>query len=389
MVGLCLAGIPTVSETGVRYGWTVGAGLAYAIDSTWSAFADYGYYSFNRHTYRFTAPDGAINVGHAQHLLRFGLNYRFGDGLGYNPASVAVPEVVNDVTGEFGTRVGYSTGKFRKRLYDNVTPGQLNSVLTWPTRNDAAVEAFARVDHSSGLFLRGTIGGLDLGRSRMHDEDTAVVMAPFPYSDTVSQMKNGRAFSATVDLGYTAVKTSLVTLGAFAGYGFYAQRLNGYGCEQVAGSIVCAPAGTVSPTALTLSETERWSMLRLGLAGSLMITDKLKLTAEGAWLGRATLAAKDNHWLRPNINPLIESGRQGGKGFETEVGLSYALGPRWSVGAGVRYMMLKANGGVTFPGSPTLSPEKFETRRMTTFFQASYRFGDQTTPAPAAVVARY
>ena len=80
------------------------------------------------------------------------------------------------------------------------------------------------------------------------------------------------------------------------------------GCEQVAGSVVCIPAGSVNPSALILTQTERWNTLRLGVTGSVMLSDRLNFSGEIAWLPYASLSAKDNHWLRPDINPLVEKG---------------------------------------------------------------------------------
>ena len=371
-------------KTSDRFGWTIGAGMAYALDAHWSATAEYGYYSFGGHTVAFPVPavpaTGTYRVSQAQHIAKFGLDYRFGGAGG----DVAGPAISNDVTGEFGSRIGYSTGRFQKRLYDAFTPSQLNSVLTWPGQSGLASESFARFDHVSGVFLKGTFGGVSIGKHHMNDEDTAFAMFPDPYSNTRSATNNGRSVYGTADLGYTFLRRGGMDLGAFVGYGHYTQRVNAYGCTQVAaGGTVCVPAGSVNPSALTLSETEHWNALRLGLVGSVMLTERLKLSGEAAWLAHAKMNAKDNHWLRPDINPLSEKG-DSSKGYQLEAVLSYAVTDRWSVGAGARYLSLKADGGVQFPYPIPRSPEKFESSRLTGFLQASYRFGD-----PAAVVAKY
>lgn len=364
-----------------RFGWTLGGGVAYAIDANWSTFAEYGYYDFGKHAYRFgaPAPAGSMDVAHTQHVMKFGVNYRFGGAGG----DVAAPAISNDVTGEFGTRVGYSSGRFKKKLWDNVTPGQLNSALTWPNQAGLAMESFARLDHISGAFVKGTFGGVNLGKGHMNDEDFPP--AAIPYSNTRSATKNGRDLYLTADLGYSFLRSRAVNLGAFVGYGFYSQHLNAYGCDQIAGNpgICPPPAPFINPAALVLSETERWHALRLGLAGSTMLTERLKLSGEAVWLAYAKLDAKDNHWLRPNINPLVEKGH-GSKSYQLEANLSYAVTDRLNVGLGARYLSLKAEGGVFFPGWATRSPEKFESSRFTTYLQASYRFGDV-----APVVAKY
>jgi hypothetical protein len=53
---------------------------------------------------------------------------------------------------------------------------------------------------------------------------------------------------------------------------------------------------------------EQWHAVRVGLAGDVTLTDRLKWQAEGAWLPYMSFSGQDNHWLRPNINPVIERG---------------------------------------------------------------------------------
>ena len=59
-----------------------------------------------------------------------------------------------------------------------------------------------------------------------------------------------------------------------------------------------------------------------------MLTERLNFSGEAVWLAYASLSGKDNHWLRPDINPLLEDGH-GSKGYQLESTLSYALTKRW------------------------------------------------------------
>ena len=369
--------IPPVSNSLGRYGWTIGGGVEYAIAPKWSVYAEYGFYDFGRQTHASGTGvhAGSFSLAHTQQVAKFGINYRMDAARG-NVASLAIG---NGLTGEFGTRAGYSSGRYRKKLYDT---GQLSSILTWHGQAGLAVEAFARLDHSSGLFLKGTLGGVNIGPSHMNDEDTAETLAPDPYSNTLSPTRDGRTFYGTADLGYTFLWNQRGDLGAFAGYGRYTQRMNAYGCTQVASGIYCVP-GIVNPSALTLSETEMWNALRIGLTGSAMLTERLNFSGEAVWLAYASLSGKDNHWLRPDINPLLEDGH-GSKGYQLESTLSYALTKRWNIGAGVRYLLLRAEGGVQFPiPDVPRSQLTFKSSRFTAFLQASYRFGHVTAGAPA------
>lgn len=366
--------IPAANNSANRYGWTIGGGIAYAMDPKWSVYAEYGFYDFGNRSYVSGAGvnAGAFNVAHVQHAARFGLNYRLGDAGGVGAARA----ISDNITGEFGTRAGYSTGSFKKYLYDPITRSQLNSILTWPAQSGLAAEAFGRLDHTSGLFLKGTFGGVDIGSGHMHDEDTAAAMAPDPFSNTISSTRNGRDIYATLDAGYKFLHNRRGSLGGFVGFGHYAQRINAYGCEQFATGPICVPAGSVNPSALTLGETEEWNALRLGVSGGVMLTEHLNFSGEAAWLPYARLYARDNHWLRTTINPLVETGH-GSQSYQVESTLTYAVTDRWRIGAGVRYLSLEAKGATQFPaiGLPD-SPENFESSRVTAFLQASYRFGD-------------
>ena len=61
-------------------GWTVGAGAEFAVGGNWSAKLEYDYIDLSRRMYdlsAFALP--GVNVDPRIHLLKFGLNYRFGD----------------------------------------------------------------------------------------------------------------------------------------------------------------------------------------------------------------------------------------------------------------------------------------------------------------------
>jgi opacity protein-like surface antigen len=377
VVNEVISPLPPVASAANRYGWTVGAGVAYALDPNWSVNAEYAYYDFGRQTYASGTGvnAGSFSVAQVQQVAKFGLNYRLGGAGGGQGAALAISD---DLAGEFGTRLGYSSGRFQMNLYDPVTPGHLNSVLTWRDQAGPAVEAFARVDHRSGLFLKGTLGGVSIGASHMNDEDTA---APgyWPYSNTLLSTRDGRNLYGTLDLGYTFWRAERSNLGGFVGYGHYRQSLNAYGCQQLATAPFCLP-GDVPAAALVLSHREEWNTLRLGLTGSVMLSERLSLSGEAAWLPYASFSGQDNHWMRPDINPLIEEGH-GAKSFQLEAALAYSLTRNWRVGAALRYLSLEATGSTQFPeaGLPK-SPQEFASSRFTAFLQASYRFGNVAAP---------
>jgi len=72
----------TISEDKTRTGWTAGGGIEYAFSPAWSAKVEYLYVRFSKEAYFTPPPVGGFtardNVALNDHIVRFGLNYRFG-----------------------------------------------------------------------------------------------------------------------------------------------------------------------------------------------------------------------------------------------------------------------------------------------------------------------
>lgn len=291
----------------------------------------------------------------------------------------APPPVASAWDAEFGARYWYSWGRFKKDLFDPFTTSQLNSRLTYSGMNAHAGELYGRVDNVTGLFLKAYAGLGTQDNGTLKDEDFPT---PFfaPYSATSSDQHDGKIRYFSGDVGYSFWRQPGARLGAFIGFHYFYEKMNAFGCTQTATNpFVCAPAFPTS--VLVLSETAKWKSLRLGLAGDMMLTDRLKVTAEAAYLPYVKLDAIDNHWLRPEINPLAESGN--GWGVQLEAFLSYMVTDAFNVGVGGRYWHMQTDSAHTkFPGAPP-SPMDFKTERYGVFLQGSYKFGGP------GVAARY
>ncbi|MTW16513.1 outer membrane beta-barrel protein [Rhodoplanes serenus] len=381
-----------------RLGWTVGGGVEYAVSPMWSAKLEYDYLRFGADQVTVSEPGGSAGVDthHEIHRVKVGLNRRLGWGLPGLPAAgsaagaagfpvKAAPPAVPAWTIEVGSRVWYSEGRYQKDLMDNVNPSRLNSRLSYNDMTGIAGETFGRFDHRSGLFVKGNFGAGALTGGTLHDED-------FPsevlYSNTVSEMKDGRMRYAGADVGWNVLAGPSGKLGAYVGYRYFHERGNGFGCAQIAGDVTCAPA--VPTTFLGLSETETWRGVAVGLNSQLQLTDRVRLEVDGAVVPYASRNGYDNHWYRADINPQIESGH--GWGAQVEAILSYAVTPQWSVGIGGRYWYYTTTDARTqFPGEVTDSPMKYTAERWGGFLQASYTFdstgGEAALPAaPAGVL---
>src|SRR5262245_61151140 len=179
-----------------RWGGVVGAGLEYAFTSGWSAFVEYDYLLFGDETTRFTDQFGGasnIRIGQDLHVLKFGVNYRLGQT---GQASAARPITYAPMVGmaewemEVGARYWYSRGNLKKDLFDPFVMTQLNSRLTYGPSIGHSWEAFARFDHNSGVFVKGSLGIGALVDGTLRDDD--FLPAHVLFSATNSTMKDGK-----------------------------------------------------------------------------------------------------------------------------------------------------------------------------------------------------
>jgi outer membrane immunogenic protein len=72
----------TATDSVLRTGWTVGAGLEYALDDNWSAKIEYDYLGFGSQTMNFTTPLESVNSSTSLNVqeIKAGINFRFGGG---------------------------------------------------------------------------------------------------------------------------------------------------------------------------------------------------------------------------------------------------------------------------------------------------------------------
>lgn len=71
--------VPISNETKTRTGWTIGAGVEYALSYQWSVGIEYRYTDFGRVTLFPAAFDSVVAERHhdVEHGVRLGVNYRF------------------------------------------------------------------------------------------------------------------------------------------------------------------------------------------------------------------------------------------------------------------------------------------------------------------------
>jgi outer membrane protease len=301
---------------------------------------------------------------------------------GYRGALPPAPELAATPTPiartfevEVGGRYWASSGKLAKNLYDVFGVSQsVVSRLTYSGLTANSGEVYARADTISGIFVKGYAGLGGIGKGSLDDEDFPPGIDP--YSSTLSKQQNGQLSYLSADIGYAIAAGPRYRVGAFAGYHYFAERVNAFGCTQIATNpFVCAP--TIPTSVLGITEDAKWNAARLGLAADVKITDCLKLSIDAAWLPYVTISAADTHWLRTDFSgPIPESGS--GSGVQVEAALSYQLTTAFSFGVGARYWHMESRGSADFASVVTgaaAQPVNFVTDRFGAYLQGAYRFG--------------
>ena len=275
-------------------------------------------------------------------------------------------------TATVGGRYWYGMGSTSKDLY-GLTRDTLNSRLTYSGLQSHSLELYGRIDHDSGLFWKGYIGGGLLTKGSLQDEDFPPALTP--YSSTNSTLQNQSLAYIDTDIGGAILRGRDFRLDGFVGYHYMHWRLKAFGCTQTAGNTsVCTPS--IPDSTAVIVEDDTWQGVRVGLNADLPIYDKWRIDLEGAYLPYVWLSGSDNHLLRTDfVGPIPQSGH--GWGYQLEAILSYQLTEAISLGLGGRYWHMQSQGTADFTdvaAGGTAQPLDFKADIYGVFFQGSYRF---------------
>ena len=255
------------------------------------------------------------------------------------------------------------------------------SQLTYSDMMTNSGELFGRVGFSDGFFVKGFLGGGGVSFGHLQDQDFPPETVP--YSSTTSNQNNGYLRYASGDIGYDVVRGGDFRVGALAGYHYFNEEVNAFGCTQTAANAsICQPS---IPTSIeSISQNNNWQSVRVGIDGSLLFAERFKLNAEAAYLPFVFLNGTDSHWLRIGTavgdfsGPIPENGK--GQGYQFELLLSYQVTEYASVGVGGRYWHMQANGNSNFQGNVVgevafPQPVDWKTDIVGVFVQGSLKFG--------------
>jgi opacity protein-like surface antigen len=384
------------SFDGARFGWTAGAGMDRALTPAWSFRVEYDYASFGDlsmatpssflqtrppSAFSYVAtPGGSASISQNVQTVKVGLNYKIGEDMhaqwepsaaDYHLKGAYVP----DAEIEVGGRVWYSSGRFQKDLgatVDQATSNVLISRLTYDS-TAASGEVFGRVDTPSNVFIKGFVGGGKLLSGNMHDEDFAIFNGSVPYSNTAATTKGDLAYG-TFDAGYSVFRGPSANVGGFVGFNYYRENKSAYGCTQIANPYSdCVPA--VPNSVLGITEDDKWYSFRVGVNGVVTVWDRLKLTADAAYLPFVAFRGTDVHLQRFDVSNQTSPETGNGQGVQLEAILSYAFANGFNVGAGGRYWAMWAPGASTdlFSQGCPCQTLPVRTERYGAFVQASYK----------------
>jgi high affinity Mn2+ porin len=151
-------------------GWTAGAGIEFAVSGSWSAKVEYSYIDLVHRMYDLSGFGlQNINVDPSIHLVKFGLNYRFGDTPWAPPVSgngqTAPPESTDWNVHAQTTFLPSAYPSFRAPYAGaNSLPGNGQARETWTTTAFLGVrlweggEFYFNPELAQGFGLNGTLG---------------------------------------------------------------------------------------------------------------------------------------------------------------------------------------------------------------------------------------
>jgi opacity protein-like surface antigen/outer membrane protease len=380
-------GLPATGGSFTEWGWTVGGGVERAIAPRWTLKAEYGFLRFDddrltapSSLFQMAPPEGTLtptaaartHVSQDIHQFKLGMNYQLGGGGSLWQDVLSRPSGAQQGTEiEAGIRYVHGWGQFHKDLgIPNRGLTSLASRLTYENTDTDGAEAFARIDTSFDLMVKGLIGGAS-GGGQLNDEDWLI---PFPndlipYSNTISGVDNDIKYWIA-DVGYDFWRGASYKVAPFIGYSEFRQDMTALGCRQIANPL--SDCGQPIPRNVrAIKEDDTWRALRLGTAIDMDITQRITFAGEAAYLPYVKFTGVDDHLLRQLRSP--ENGE--GIGVQLEATLSYALTEALSLGIGGRYWsMWTTEGTVNFGGTGEIVPMRYAAEQAHLLVQGSYKF---------------
>lgn len=364
--------IPSNSQSIGFWGGTVGLGVEHALTPAWSVKAEYDYVGFGAskvanlgsaslspvvtapYTILAVIPAGTSGVSQSFQEVKLGLNYKWGadpwapggnsGGVTYLAKTAAPlwPAAGWEVEG--GGRYFGSWGEFHRDLglltYAALPTISDESRLNYDNIQTNSGEFFGRIETPWNLFMKGFIGGGVINAGHMNDEDFVLQFSTLGgYSNTLSPAVTGGISYGAIDAGYDFLRGPDYKVGAFAGYFHLNEAMNVFGCAPIfVGEINCVPNPVPTSGSPVVTENDKWDAIRIGVGAETMLTDRIKISADVAYLPWVGSKDLDQHFVgNTGVLAAVFPGIGVGSGVQVDAVLSYYLTPQWSIGVGGRY----------------------------------------------------
>jgi hypothetical protein len=269
---------------------------------------------------------------------------------------------------EAGVRYWLSSGKVKRgHNAQGFAPaaGNPTSVLTYDNVDAHVLELHAKKALANGFYLRGNLGVGRGGHGTLTDED--FLSGQLKFSESTSSVRGSRLTYGTVDVGRDlwAFGEGRATVGLFAGYVHWNERADAYGASFPVNLLGFSPISSSVPV---ISNEATWRALRIGVNARLRVRERMRLTADFAFVPYADLKDEDSHFLRTAASDLGATpnirmkGR--GAGFQSDLELRHPLSEGWDVGVGIRYWWLRSSNGSRAAAGLSLPLTEFESKRF-------------------------
>jgi hypothetical protein len=195
-----------------------------------------------------------------------------------------------------------SWGRFEKNLGAAKSSGVPDTVsLSRLTNNDMQAnsgEYFAGIETPWNRFVKGFIGAGVSDTGRFNDEDSLLINGGLvsAYSNTLSPAVTGSIEYAAIDGGYDFLRGPGYKVGVFAGYFSLNQGMDDFGCTPIAFNN-CSPNLVPTSGSPVVSESDQWHAMRVGMAGETMLTDRVRIGVDAAYLPWVSFSDLDQHFV--------------------------------------------------------------------------------------------
>ncbi len=242
-------GDSTTTSKYVQWGWTLGAGLEYALSSRWSLGLEYDYLSFGKRS--LATPNGGplanpafdgiagsagtdgrlAKLSQDLHAVKLAVNYALDDrGEPLASEEAVIRPVVaggfaRGLQVEFGGRYVHGWSRFQQDLGKNLTPLPANaSRLTWESVGTNGMEIYGRIDTPWNVMFKTIVGVGRGSEGNIYDEDWGLSDTPItaitPYQLTRSNVTSSLDYF-TIDAGYDVLRTDAYRIAPYIGYNYF------------------------------------------------------------------------------------------------------------------------------------------------------------------------